>query len=125
MASLYITKHRVRINTQRRKRYALNPAITLAQNASYRKRKAEQISLQLRRKKYGTDGAALLLGQQGKCAICAAILGPRGSLQKPYLDHDHKTGKVRGWLCRRCNLGIGSFKDSPNLLEAAARYLRG
>src|SRR5271155_4011570 len=28
------------------------------------------------------------------------------------LDHDHKTGKFRGWLCSECNLGIGKLGDS-------------
>ena len=54
----------------------------------------------------------------GECVIC-------GSSESIVIDHDHKTGEVRGPLCQRCNLGIGQFRDDPKLLELAALYLRG
>lgn len=52
------------------------------------------------------------------CIIC-------GSKENLVIDHDHKTGMVRGSLCMHCNLGLGHFKDDPELLEFAALYLRG
>jgi hypothetical protein len=39
------------------------------------------------------------------------------------VDHNHKTGVIRGLLCKTCNVGIGYLKDSPLLLMAAADYL--
>jgi hypothetical protein len=39
------------------------------------------------------------------------------------VDHNHKTGEIRGLLCSSCNTGIGLLKDNPALLEAAAAYL--
>jgi Recombination endonuclease VII len=39
-------------------------------------------------------------------------------------DHNHKTGKFRGWICRLCNIGIGNFKDNPDTCAKAAEYLR-
>jgi hypothetical protein len=55
--------------------------------------------------------------QNGLCALCA---------EKPPvdIDHCHDAGHVRGLLCRPCNLGLGMFKDSPELLLKAIDYLK-
>lgn len=60
--------------------------------------------------------------QFGCCAICHGP--PGGSCGRFHVDHDHKTGKIRALLCHTCNVGLGSFKDDPLRLEAAAEYLR-
>lgn len=52
-----------------------------------------------------------------ECVICGE---PGESLA---VDHCHKTNKVRGMLCSSCNLGLGKFKDDPQLLEFARIYL--
>lgn len=49
------------------------------------------------------------------CVICGEFANQ--------IDHDHKTGKVRGLLCVNCNTGLGKFKDDPMLLEFARIYL--
>lgn len=64
--------------------------------------------------------------QDGKCAICRRPerdLYPNGDLKNLSVDHDHETGKVRGLLCRPCNVGMGNLGDSAERLTAAARYL--
>jgi len=38
-------------------------------------------------------------------------------------DHDHRTGRARGWLCDRCNKVLGHVKDDAGLLRQMARYL--
>lgn len=59
--------------------------------------------------------------QGGKCAICKT---PQSELKKNLcVDHDHKTGKVRGLLCTLCNQGLGSFRDNQSNLEDALYYL--
>ena len=39
-------------------------------------------------------------------------------------DHDHITNQFRGWLCHKCNLGLGNMNDSVERLEAAIKYLK-
>jgi len=64
---------------------------------------------------------ALLAEQGGKCAICRGEEpGPWGTWR---LDHNHKTGRVRGLLCFSCNVFLGHAKDSPRILKAAVHYL--
>lgn len=50
------------------------------------------------------------------CAIC-------GGKAKNGIDHDHKTGRIRGTLCFRCNLMIAHALDNPSVLRAGALYL--
>lgn len=74
--------------------------------------------------------ADLIVKQGGGCAICGhnILLDDRWAV-----DHDHSCcagirtcGKcVRGALCYSCNLGLGKFKDSPELLANAMAYLKG
>ena len=63
----------------------------------------------------------MLIAQSGRCAICSGEL--TGGKNGVHVDHDHGTGGVRALLCSQCNVGLGMFQDSPELLEAAARYL--
>ncbi len=63
----------------------------------------------------------ILAAQDGKCAICCSVFG--ADEKSPRVDHDHKTGVVRGLLCLRCNTGLGSFRDSAAYLEAASAYI--
>jgi len=52
------------------------------------------------------------------CAICGKT--DFGS-KEPCVDHDHKTGEVRGILCAKCNLGLGFLEEH---LESALEYLK-
>jgi hypothetical protein len=71
----------------------------------------------------------LLLGkQEGRCAICGAVESTKHHKSKRVVrlavDHNHKTGKVRGLLCLACNHAIGGLKDDPELVFRAANYLK-
>jgi hypothetical protein len=65
--------------------------------------------------------------QKGLCAICrqpsTIIDKRRGVVRKLAVDHDHTTGAVRDLLCQFCNNGLGHFRDSIGLLQAAIDYL--
>ncbi len=63
--------------------------------------------------------------QGGLCAICRKKESEiyRGTLLRLAVDHDHKTGKVRGLLCRACNLAIGKFGEDLETLKRAVAYL--
>ena len=64
--------------------------------------------------------------QGGVCAICGnseTMIDKRGLKMSLAVDHCHKTGKVRGLLCKNCNHGLGNFKDDQGLLRKALDYL--
>lgn len=65
----------------------------------------------------------MLKEQGGKCKICESY--DNGNKRNKYfcVDHDHKTGKVRGLLCHPCNSAIGKLKDDPVLIQKALDYL--
>ena len=69
------------------------------------------------------DYDEILKSQGGVCAICG---NPPSKKDKNVLhvDHDHKTGEIRGLLCSFCNVGLGHFKDDVNLLAEAISYLK-
>lgn len=64
----------------------------------------------------------LLAKQENKCAICGTEEAG-GAYNTMKVDHDHKTGEVRGLLCQHCNVGLGHFKDNTDNLMKAIGYL--
>ena len=73
--------------------------------------------------KFGIDQDqynVILESQSGKCAICGNF-PPIG--KKLGVDHDHQTKQVRGLLCRACNMALGGFQDSSELLSRATDYI--
>ncbi|HDY68067.1 MAG TPA: hypothetical protein ENH85_09770 [Candidatus Scalindua sp.] len=97
-AEKYSIKNRDRLNEQKRNhRLKVNYGITLE------------------------DYDKLYEKQNGVCAICSL---PE-VLMRLQVDHDHKTGKVRGLLCLYCNNILGKAKDSIETLEKAIEYLKG
>jgi hypothetical protein len=66
----------------------------------------------------------LLAAQGGCCAICGSTHSKRPKMPNLVVDHDHKTGRVRGLLCAPCNSALGMFEDSESVLDSAIHYLR-
>ncbi len=56
--------------------------------------------------------------QNGKCAICGRITSPL------CVDHDHRSGRVRGLLCKPCNSYLGIISESVEVLSRAVSYLQ-
>lgn len=119
-------------NAERQKAWrAANPERARAHwNKSNRKRLADPEHLRQKNeahmlRKYDLTMAefdALLAKQGGVCAICGG--GRNGPGARFHVDHCHKSAKVRGLLCGRCNTAIGLLQDDPKIAESAAAYLR-
>lgn len=58
----------------------------------------------------------ILVSQDGLCAICYDRFATT-------VDHDHKTGEVRGMLCRGCNTALGVIGDDLEAVDALRSYL--
>jgi hypothetical protein len=72
---------------------------------------------------------APLIAANHVCPVCKkneATLRKRNKNRKSVwcADHDHTTHRFRGWVCFRCNPGMGHFDDDPDLCDNAATYLR-
>lgn len=83
-------------------------------DASHRRRVKSQYGL--------ADGQyeAMYEAQGGRCAICRWATGKTRRLS---VDHDHKTGYVRGLLCRPCNSMLGHLRDDPEAALRIYQYL--
>lgn len=100
-----------------------NPCRGAKRRAAYN---PDQQKNQFLRQAYGITLADYdrMAEQQGyKCAICEST-DAKSNGARFHVDHDHKTGKVRGLLCGPCNTGIGKFRDSTALLISAIEYLK-
>ena len=123
------------------KYYHIHKEELLKKNKEYREKNREKIKIQ--KKKYKKENPLkiktyklhdrlksnfgislkdyndLLLKQGNLCAIC---FQPEKN-KRLAVDHNHKTGKVRGLLCQKCNRGLGLFNDDSILVENAYKYL--
>ena len=86
-----------------------------------RKEKAAENNFKMRLARYGLtidDFAYLVERSDNCCEICGASF----EMTRDYIDHNHTTGKVRGLLCNRCNMGL-SYMEDPNWCALATLYL--
>ena len=112
-----------------KKRYNRNHAekVRVARNRYYQKNTHRWIESRRRTKlkaRYGLTvehWEAMNSKQGGLCAICRS-LSSMG--QRLVVDHSHRTGEVRGLLCRRCNVSLGTCEVVEGWFEAAVTYLR-
>lgn len=102
----------------------------LVENREWRLKNDPKIKDQARKATLKTYGLTqqqydeMYQAQDGKCAICHEPPGQWGVTQRALaVDHDHKTGKVRGLLCDGCNRALGIMRDDPARLMSAVAYL--
>jgi hypothetical protein len=63
----------------------------------------------------------MLAAVNGKCEICGAENSYNG--HRLGIDHNHETGKIRGILCKSCNLGISALQENDSIIQSAAQYI--
>lgn len=114
-------------NARRRELYAQSPTVRAKAVAASKVQQAKEgpeYRREMRLKRlYGITSAQyerMFEHQGGVCAVCG-----RPPHKVPLnVDHDHKTGLVRGLLCWYCNQRVvGGARDSVELLRAAVEYL--
>lgn len=105
----YAKEHQTIRSEQQRRRRTANPLL-------YRNHELSR---------YGLDQDqydALLEAQGGACAICGTT-NPGKNVRNFCVDHDHRSGMVRGLLCTKCNRGLGLGKDHLPSFKRAAAYI--
>ena len=105
---------------------ALGPAINERRKAERRQWSPEKRELEARRQReskwrrnWRMEPAEVRALYKDGCGICRIELAEADW----HVDHCHRTGKVRGILCHKCNIGLGHFNDDPVLFARAAEYV--
>jgi len=108
-----------------KRRYRKNKARILEYQSKDNKRYIVVYAARIHRK-YGLrldQVSDMLDDQKGCCAICKESLVTPDCNKTYAIDHDHKTGKVRGLLCSLCNQSLGGFRDNTTYIREAINYL--
>jgi hypothetical protein len=101
--------------TERQRRYNQSEKGKAAARRAREKYRAKNPDYWLR-SKFGLSGEQWAELAKNGCGIC-------GTMEDLVVDHDHKTGRVRGALCRKHNAAIGLLSDDPDLLRRATAWL--
>ncbi len=119
----YNARNKERLNEQKRKYYKENLEEKRAYHRKYRENNREKFAaanlkhrrlhperlrLSRMKKKYGLQAGefqSMYETQNGKCRICKEEVELWN--RSTHVDHDHKTGKIRGILCENCNKMLG------------------
>jgi len=110
-------KHREGVNRRSKRYREAHPEKNKARVAAWNKAHPQAMAAATTRsrwKRLGID-IATLPAKDDAC-LC-------GRSEKLTMDHDHVTGKFRGWLCGKCNTILGMAGDDPDVLRLLATYL--
>jgi len=119
----YRKKHYKEVLENKRRYYLDNHKEIIEKRRKYCEENLEKIRGNYFQRKYDLsyeDWVKMWVGQDGDCAICGEPFNKHSDAQ---VDHDHKTGKIRGLLCNKCNFAIGLLNDDPELVMRLAEYL--
>lgn len=128
-AAEYRAKNREKINKKQQARnriyYSKNKEALKAYAKAFRLKNPDSVKHYDLKDDFGislSDYRAMLDAQKHCCAICRRH--ESCFKKKLSVDHDHKTGAIRGLLCSGCNFGLGQFKDNFDVALNAAKYLQ-
>lgn len=106
-----------------------NPDKVKKDKKSYYDKYPERVHNKELKHKYGItkeEYDVLLSNQNNKCKVCEQeelTKGRGGKVRKMAVDHCHKTNKIRGLLCAKCNQALGLLDDNVESLKRAIKYL--
>ena len=122
----YYERNRTEIRAKHRRYYLKHRAKCLEQskkwyrdNKKYRQAVRRQWELHTYYNLTPLEFTKMFVHQDYACGICKEEITENAA----HVDHNHKSGKVRGLLCGNCNRGLGCFKDSAKRLQQAFAYL--
>lgn len=115
----YRESNREKINKRRREHHKLHKEdINKKKRENYNPIKNREQKLKYKYNLSLDEYDEMFKKQNGKCEICGDVT------ERPLdVDHNHKTGKIRGLLCNACNRGIENFKENPLKLIKTVYYL--
>lgn len=119
----YISKNKERIRERRKIYNTINKERLSKQQKKFYIENPERVNAVRRKCVYGisdNEFKDLIKSQNDLCCICKKVMG---NTFDRVVDHDHKTNKVRGLLCRKCNCALGLFGDDQEKLKSALVYL--
>jgi hypothetical protein len=130
----YASEHKKEIKQRQHRWYKRNKKQHSRCNKQYylkHKKRLLKLSRKQRLKSLNlsiNDYNLMIQEQNGVCAICKqteTLKKTNGThARRLSVDHDHKSGKVRGLLCNRCNIILGKIEDNTFLLNTMIKYLQ-
>ena len=102
-----------------RRWYRKHKEEVFVRNKKWRDKNQEKVRGYLHKTRYGLVEGQYQQMQEEQKNLCAICCEPK----RLDVDHDKHTGRVRGLLCRQCNMALGLFKDNCNFLKKAIEYL--
>lgn len=109
-----ITEKRSCINARRRKDYKSDGGQRRSKNRQYALKNNYGITVE--------EADKMLQDQDYCCKICGLFESDAPKCRL-YVDHNHKTGKVRGLLYQNCNNSLGHAKENIDTLLSMIEYL--